>query len=76
MSLPDPVYHGVFEREPPKKAASGDTCVLKSAYHPGTYEVLMWDGLVGPRGYEEMWIYMDGKMSRPEAEKWAKAAVL
>lgn len=71
MSL-DPVFRGVVT-EPPAKANDGDTCVMASPYHPGTYEVLVFGGDIIEGRYREMWFAGRTKLTRAAAVELAKS---
>jgi hypothetical protein len=69
----DPVSHGLVT-DPPKNAADGDTCVMSSKYHPGTYEVLVFGGDIIPgKGYVEMWFLARQKLTKINAIETAAA---
>jgi hypothetical protein len=68
----DPIAHGLVT-DPPKRGVDGDTCVMASKYHPGTYEVLVFGGDIIPgKGYVEMWFLANQKLPLALAIKRAK----
>lgn len=70
----DPVYLGAFgDKDPPRGKEDGDTCVAKSQYKVGVWEMWCW-GFTGMRHKPEDWIYC-GEGSKDEMVKVAKDAV-
>jgi hypothetical protein len=69
----DPRSHGLVS-DPPANAVEGDTCVMASRYHPGTYEVLVLGGDIMPgKGYVEMWFLGRQKLTKEHAMETAAA---